>query len=194
MSCGLTKGGVSALRCSSVRKHLSAFLDGELDQRERKRMELHVSECADCRRETEKLREMIGFVGGVPRPEVPAHLWEGTRRRIEAASELPTRTLVLRMPRWVFAPAAAAVIALFTYFLGGQLLFHGYEAGPMPINVYLQEHALSYSDQILSSNTLSELAIVQTEQVAEETRSDESISELEMLMEVHYGTYPTNGS
>ena len=191
------------LQCSSFRKNLSAFLDDELNLRKRKQMELHISECADCRVEAEKFREMIGIIGGMERPEVPVQLWEGTKRRIQAASELPARTPVLRMPRWAFAPAAA-VFAVLLYILGGQLLFHKYETGPIPITVYFQEHALSYSEQVLSPSPLPEsnflalgdprLSIVQTEQAAEETWSDEPISELEMLMEVHYGTYPTNGS
>ena len=181
------------LQCSSFRKNLSAFLDDELNLRKRKQMELHISECADCRVEAEKFREMIGIIGGMECPEVPVQLWEVTKRRIQAAPELPARTPVLRMPRWAFAPAAA-VFAVFLYILGGQLLFHKYETGPIPITVYFQEHALSYSQQVLSPSPLSELEIVQTEQIAEETWSDEPISELEMLMEVHYGTYPTNGS
>ena len=183
-----------ALRCSSFRENLSAFLDDELNPRKRKQMELHISECADCRQETEKLREMIGIIGGMERPEVPAYLWEGTRRRLEAASQLPVRALVLRMPRWVFVPAAAVVFTLLLYFLGGQLLFYKYETEPIPVTVYLQEHVLSYSDQVLPSNPLSELTIAQTELVAEEALFDEPMSELDMLMEVHYGIYPTNGS
>jgi predicted anti-sigma-YlaC factor YlaD len=182
-----------ALRCANIRKNLSAFLDDELDSRKRKQMELHISECAGCRQETEKLREMIGIIGGMERPEVPGQLWEGTRRKLEAASQLPTRVPVLSMPRWVFVPAAAVVFTLLVYFLGGQLLYK-YQAEPVPIAAYVQEHALSYSEQVLPSNPLSELTIAQTELVTEEALFDESISELDMLMEVHYGTYPTNGS
>lgn len=183
-----------ALLCSNVRKNLSAFLDDELGLRERKQVELHISECADCRRETEKLREMIGIIGGMERPEVPVQLWEGTRRKLEATSQLPARVPVLRMPRWVFVPAASVVLALLFYFLGGQLLFHRYRTEPIPITVYLQEHALSYSGQVLPSNLLPELATAQAESVTEDVQSDETMSELEVLMEVHYGIYPTNGS
>ena len=182
------------LRCSSFRKNLSAFLDNELDLRKRKHMELHISECEDCRREAEKLREMIGIIGGTERSEVPAQLWEGTRRRIETASEQPVRTWVFGMPRWGFIPAGALAFVLLLYFLGAQLFFSEYQAGPMPVTVYLQEHAISSSQQVLPQDILSELTIVQTDQVIEETQFDESISELDMLMEAHYGIYTTNGS
>lgn len=182
------------MRCSGFRRKLSAFLDDELDSWERKRMELHISECSDCRRETGKLREMIDIMGGMERPRVPAQLWEGTRRKLEAASEQPTRAWWFRMPKWSLAPIGAVAFTLLFYFLSSQLFLHKYEPELMPITAYLQEHALSYSQQVLPSNPLSELAIAQMGQVTEDTQHDESVSELDMLMEVHYGIYPTNGS
>jgi len=185
---------VITLRCADIRENLSAFLDDELDTQKRKQMELHISKCADCRMEAERLREMIGIIGGTERPRIPAQLWEGTRRRIEAASQLPARTPVLRMPRWVFVPAAAVVFILLFYFVGGQLFFYSYKTETIPITVYLQEHALSYSEQALPSNLLPGLAIAQAEPVTEDVQSDETMSELEVLMEAHYGIYPTNGS
>lgn len=182
------------LRCSSFRKNLSAFLDDELGERKRRQLELHISECEDCRKETEKLREMISLISGTERPKTPPQLWEETRRRLETASERSTRTLAFKIPRWGAIPAAAVVFTLLFYLLGGQLFFSKHEAGPTPITVYLQEHTLSYSHQTLPSDLLRELEVVQTEQATEETQSDEPMSELEMLMEVHYGTYQTNGS
>ena len=82
------------MRCSSFRNNLSAFLDNELDAGKRKQMELHISECADCHKEAEKLRDMINLIGGMERPETPSQLWAGTRRRLETASETPARSWV----------------------------------------------------------------------------------------------------
>jgi anti-sigma factor RsiW len=183
------------LRCSSFHKNLSAFLDDELDSRKRKQMELHLSECEDCRREAEKLRHMIGIIGSLERPAMPAQLWEGTRQKLAVASETPTRTWrIFNMPTWVFAPAGGVVLAVLVYFLSSQLFFQKYTAEPVPVADYIQEHALSCSEQALTPDLMSELTLVQTGLVAEEAQYDEPMSELEMLMEVHYGTNPTNGS
>ena len=181
------------MRCSSFRKNLSAFLDDELDPRQRKQMELHISACSDCHRETEKLREIIGLVSGTPRPEVPPHLWEETRQRLEAALEHPDRSWIFNMPKWGLMPAGAAVFVALLLFLGIQF-FHERGVDPVPLTIYVQEHTLSYSEQVLPSDLLSELTVVQTGEVTEEAQSDEIMSELEMLMEVYYGTNPTNGS
>lgn len=182
------------LKCSFCRKNLSAFLDDELDPHERRQVELHISGCADCRREMVKLRNMIGLVGGMERPEVPAQLWEGTQRKLAAASDQPIRIWVFRKHIWAVAPVAAAVLIMLLYFAGGQLFFSGYKAERIPVTVYLEEYALSYSEHILSPDLLPELTIVQTQESEAGSTSDESMSELDMLMEVHYGTNPTNGS
>jgi len=182
------------LKCSFCRKNLSAFMDDELGPKERRQMELHISDCADCHREMEKLRDMVGLVGGMERPKVPAQLWEGMQRKLATASDQPVRIWVFRKPVWAVAPAAAAVLIMLLYFAGGQLFFSGYEAAPIPVTVYLEEYALSYSEQILSPDLLPELTIVQTQESEVDSTSDESMSELDMLMEVHYGTNPTNGS
>ena len=178
------------LRCS-FHKNLSAFLDGELDSRERAQMEQHISECMDCRREAEKLRVMIGFIEATPRPEVPADAWTGTLRKIEAASEKPARARVFKMPKWGAIPAAAAVFALLL-FLGSQMFWT--ETESISVAAYLQEHELSYSQQVLSPDFLSDITTVQTDGSAEDTGTDEPMSELDMLVEVHYGIYSTNGS
>ncbi len=182
------------LRCSSFHKNLSAFIDEELDSREHKQMELHISECMDCRQEVEKLREMVGIIKSTPRPEVPAQAWSGTLRKIETAAEKPARAQVLRIPKWGSIPAAAAVLALLVYFLGSQVFFRENGTGPMSLTAYVQEHELFSSQRVLSPDFLSELTTAQTEGDTENGESDEPMSELDMLVEVHYGIYPTNGS
>lgn len=182
------------LRCSSFHKNLSAFLDHELDSSEHKQMEQHISECMDCRQEAEKLQEIIGSVRSSSRPETPAQAWAGTLRKIEVASEKPSRAWVFRMPKWGTIPAAAAVFALLLYVLSSQMFFYENGTGPMPLADYLQEHEISAAQQVLSPDFLSELTTVQSADTTATVESDEPMSELDMLVEVHYGIYSTNGS
>ncbi len=100
----------------------------------------------------------------------------------------------LNPPKWGSIPAAAAVLALLVYFLSSQVFFHRSETGPMSLTAYLQEHEFFSAQQVLSPDFLSELTTVQTEGDTENSGSDEPMSELDMLVEVHYGVYPTNGS
>lgn len=181
------------MRCSNFRKSLSAFVDGELRPHERERMERHISQCENCRRETEKLREMVGIMSNMPDPEIPAQLWESTRRRLEVYSEKPVKAWIFRIPKWSFVPVAAAVFTLLILFFGSQF-YYKVETEAPTFDTYIQEHLLSYSDRLLPPDLLSELTVAQSGQPTEETKSDESVSELEMLMEVHYGIDSTDGS
>jgi hypothetical protein len=137
---------------------------------------------------------MIGLVGSVSRPEVPVQLWEGTRQKLEAASEQSSGKRIFGIPKWSFIPAGAAASLVLLYFLIAQLFFPKYGTEPIPVDVYVEEYTISSSEQVLSSELLPGLAIVQTERATQDTQSDLPMSELEMLMEVHYGTNPTNGS
>lgn len=183
------------MRCSSFQKNLSAFIDGELNSRKREQMELHISECTDCHRESERLQEMIGYVKVAPRPEVPSHAWTGTLRKIETADK-PPRAWGFGLPKWGTIPVGTAAFALLLYILSTQVFFTT-DTGPMSVTVYLQEHELSYSQQVMSPDFLSDLTTTQTDETTGETTdttSEEPTSELDMLVEVHYGIYPTNGS
>ncbi len=181
------------MECSNFRKSLSAFVDDELRPQERERMERHISQCENCRREAEKLREMVGIMNSMPDPETPAQLWESTRRRLEAYSEKPVKAWIFRIPKWSFVPAAAAVFTLLILFLGGQF-YYNVETEAPTYDTYIQEHLLSYSDRMLPPDLLSELTVAQIGQTTEDTKLDESVSELEMLMEVHYDIDSTDGS
>jgi len=181
------------LRCSNFHKALSVFIDDEMKPREREQMEIHISQCDSCRREVEKLKEMVGIMRVMPDPEIPAQLWESTRRRLEADSEEQVKSWIFRIPKWSYVPAAAALLILLVFFAGSQFYYKGDTETPT-FDTYVQEHLLSYSDRILPPDLLSELTVAQTGQIIEDTTSDESTSELETLMEVHYGIDSTNGS
>jgi hypothetical protein len=105
-----------------------------------------------------------------------------------------------RIPKWGTIPAGAVVFALLLYLLSSQVLFdrflnrNGVETGPMSVAVYLEEHELSYSQQILSPAFLADITTVQTTETTEDVGTDEPVSELDMLVEVHYGFYPTDGT
>lgn len=181
------------MQCSKFRKDLSAFLDNELAPKRREQMEIHISECADCRQEAERIKKVIRIMGSIARPDVPIQLWETMRQKLGTVTEKTDRTWRFRIPKWSFIPAGALVLMILL-FLSSQIIYRdGTE--PALFNVYLQEHASSYSRDILPSDLLSEFTIAQVgEFAAEDVQPDEPITELEMLMEVHYGTDPTDGS
>jgi anti-sigma factor RsiW len=68
-----------------VTAKLSAYLDDELEPRERQAVDGHLEHCAACAGELDALRRIVGFAATVPEHDtVPARdLWTGIRARIE---------------------------------------------------------------------------------------------------------------
>ena len=183
--------GVITLKCSKVRKNLSAFLDNELNSEMRKQIELHILECTDCRREIEKLKEMISLVGKTERPEAPPYLWESTKRRLEEFQTHPSGMEVsFKIPKWSFIPAGAVIFTVLTLLIGQPFFKH--ENGQIPVAIYIQEHKRVYSEQAISLDTWSELVSTKTNE-SNETQSKATESELDIFMEAHYGGIQTNG-
>jgi anti-sigma factor RsiW len=82
---------------------LIAYLQGELGPAERERVEAHLAACAECRREQEAFREILGGLAAAPAP-VPDLHWG--RYRAELREKLTPR----RAPRrWLGQPLSLAL-------------------------------------------------------------------------------------
>jgi anti-sigma factor RsiW len=111
------------MTCEEVREHLSAFLDGELDVWQRRRVEAHLHGCADCRAAAVALEEVIAALH--EGPWIPDDV-------------LPTETILARLPdmarqreraiNWVvLEEAGAGVVAV------GVVLWVGLSLGPVNV-------------------------------------------------------------
>jgi hypothetical protein len=69
-----------------VRELLSVYLDQMCSVEEKKTVEAHVAECAECRRELEDLRKTITLIAGLKEIEPPENMWEGIAQRIRKKS------------------------------------------------------------------------------------------------------------
>jgi hypothetical protein len=68
-----------------ITEHLSAYLDEELDARERATIDAHVRVCADCAADLDDMRRLVAYARTVAAQDVPPSrdLWSGIRARIE---------------------------------------------------------------------------------------------------------------
>jgi len=62
------------MRCVGISEQLSAYLDGELDAAATRLVAAHLQECARCRIELARLREVVTLVTELPEEEPPADL------------------------------------------------------------------------------------------------------------------------
>jgi Putative zinc-finger len=107
------------MNCHDARKLLSALVDGELTPDERSQAEAHLTECADCRKEHERLGATIALLRQIDRPRAPVGFVD---RVLEAVQPTPwyRRWLgSLFLPLSVKLPAEAAALLL----VGGLAVF-----------------------------------------------------------------------
>jgi anti-sigma factor RsiW len=71
---------------------LSAFLDGELDDLARARLETHLGECLGCTRTLADLRAIVAAAPHYQGREPARDLWVGIERRLDEAEVLPLAT------------------------------------------------------------------------------------------------------
>src|SRR5262245_64293806 len=82
---------------------LSAYLDGELKNAERERLEAHVAECAACAVALAELREVMARARTLVDAPPATDLWPAIEVQLtpRGAAARPERARVLAGPRWL---------------------------------------------------------------------------------------------
>ncbi|UCC13053.1 MAG: zf-HC2 domain-containing protein [candidate division WOR-3 bacterium] len=128
------------MKCSQVKKKLTAYIDGEISENEQAIISEHVKSCASCRQELEELAAVTRTLDEVVDVEVTpyfrAHL--KTRLREEKADEEKPFPF-LEWIRRATIPVAAAALFLFSIVAGGQLGRSIYQATAQTTRVQAAE-------------------------------------------------------
>jgi anti-sigma factor RsiW len=110
------------MKCSKVKKKLTAYLDGEVAEKEQQIISEHVKSCASCQHDLKALEHVsrtLDEVGDVEvTPYFRAHL--RTRLRDEKANNKQPSPF-LEWIRKITIPVAAAALFIFSIVAGGQL-------------------------------------------------------------------------
>ena len=107
------------MSCTEIQQILGTHLDTELSTDETRRVELHLSECPECRGELEALRTLTQGIAS-EHTEIPAGLWDGIEQRL-AATDQGHRNTGARS-HWTQRLRMAAMIAL-AVGIGGYFTF-----------------------------------------------------------------------
>jgi len=120
------------MKCKQVHELISAYLDGELDERTTARVMAHLEKCSDCRQVLKDLSAVVEHVSGAPRFDVPAGLHEEVMERVERESlysdEWDEMKPVNARVRWITTAFLAAACVVFV--IGAfQVVRHGLKPG-----------------------------------------------------------------
>jgi putative zinc finger protein len=91
------------------REALSAYLDGELREDERRAVDLHLAACPSCARELEELASLDALARDAVPPEAPAGYFDDLPSRVRARIRAPRRRT---SPLWLVPLAAGVMVAV----------------------------------------------------------------------------------
>jgi len=93
------------MKCEEIRPWLMAYLDGEIEQREKSEVEKHLADCESCRREYESFARLKEVTNRMRFADLSDQLWagywKGVYRRIE------------RGTGWIFLSIGAIILLAF---------------------------------------------------------------------------------
>lgn len=64
------------MKCHESKEQLMGYLDGELNEEQKKLLEQHLSQCSDCKQELEDFRRLIAVTSDVTLREPEQKLWD----------------------------------------------------------------------------------------------------------------------
>jgi anti-sigma factor RsiW len=105
------------MRCSTARKWVSQYIDGDLDSRRQGQLKRHMDGCEDCRKLMQDFHEIVAHAGGISDPSPRDSTWGKIQARLEQIrgwQRVPAYTGRERrmFPRWGYALAAAALLGV----------------------------------------------------------------------------------
>ena len=102
------------MSCKKYKQNILLFLYGELNEQDKKSLEDHIKQCAECARDMEYTREVFNLIDETKKQETePQPNWEHSWQKIESNTlRKESKKPILRLiPNWAYA--AAAVLAVF---------------------------------------------------------------------------------
>ena len=90
------------MNCRSAESLFPAFVEDDLSQEERRRIEAHLMGCRRCSLSVRELRETLSLLGSLPAVETSAHFEEDVLARVRSGEAM--RPSVLEWLRGAFAP------------------------------------------------------------------------------------------
>ncbi|MDD4955988.1 MAG: zf-HC2 domain-containing protein [Candidatus Omnitrophica bacterium] len=103
--------------CKEIQEFFSQYLDGVLDEEKSRIVKEHISSCAICRQELEKLSKMSKLLGGLERKQPPPYFLKMLHERMKSRKSLDKFLEGLLKNPNVKVPVTLSIIVLFTFVL-----------------------------------------------------------------------------
>lgn len=100
------------MKCENVRELMSIYLDNEINEVDKAKVEKHIAQCPQCKEEYEILKDLVLECSEIDEVELPQDFMEELRNKlVEAQMNKPSKfTQFMRRTNW--KPAVGAVAAV----------------------------------------------------------------------------------
>ena len=106
------------MKCSQVQEKLSAYLDREISNEEKGRIDDHIKTCKICREELASLTELNSTLDTLESIEIPPYFRTRVKQRIkDHASQIP----VIERIRRIFFPLVTTAVLVISLLVGNYI-------------------------------------------------------------------------
>ncbi len=104
------------INCKNFRENICAYIDNELNIKERLSFDEHVNNCSDCKRELDEMIRIVALCTELPQQELPVDFKAGLHEKLTAvAGRQENKVISIKKPRGflflkTFASVAAALL------------------------------------------------------------------------------------
>lgn len=98
------------MKCAEIKSLLSPYLEGDLDEKNKKLLDEHLAICSGCAKELEGLKAMITGLKKIPEVEPPPYFLEGVHERLKRPSLLAKILRRLFVPVYIKVPMEAIAL------------------------------------------------------------------------------------
>jgi predicted anti-sigma-YlaC factor YlaD len=105
----------------AIQKKLLRYLDDELSEQEKVKVQRHLERCETCREALQTIELMWATERPIERKTAPPFLWTRIAARLQSQTELEIFKGLGNPVRWVLRPVMTVVVLLFIFFSGIQL-------------------------------------------------------------------------
>ena len=100
---------------------LSAYVSGDLSEKESAKMKVHLESCNNCKKEYAAMGKMVKLLQAIPKVETPPETYDSLIRRIsslpqEKTPEFGFRKIIIDGWQWKLVSAAIAVAIIIRVF------------------------------------------------------------------------------
>ena len=103
------------MKCEHVRELMSAYIDNEINEVDKAKLEKHIAQCPQCKEEYELLKELVLECSEIDEVELPEDFREELHNKlIEAKNNKPSKVAdFMRKNKWKAATGAVAAVLIF---------------------------------------------------------------------------------